>query len=504
MTLWYAGLLATALLMFGSTVYLGLERHLDREMNESLVRQARTIGDEVLVTVAARGPQFAVTEIDESYEPEVNGRFIRVTREDGILLYRSSSPRDGGFDATQIPPAVGHDREGYKPRMVNAADRQVVLQGLHYQTSTGEGFLIETGAPYQLIAAQLRSARLALALGIPVFLVVAAAGGLVLVRNSLRPLREITQQAERISSENLSQRLPVARTGDEVERLALSLNRMIERLEESIQHISRFSADVSHELRTPLTILRGELETMAQQRSRDAESLEMIGNSLEEIDRLARIVDQLLIISRLDAGQAGMEREQVNLAELATSTAEQMRLLADEKKIAIHFSLEPTVNVAGDRLRLKQVLVNLLDNAIKYTAETGTIELIVREESGRARLGVADNGIGIASAEQPYVFDRFYRTDKARARATGGAGLGLSIVKAIVVAHEGRVSVVSIEGKGTTLWVELPMSADVASPRVAEIESRRDAEHMVGLRELRAGTEFLSPSAREKGSDRPS
>jgi signal transduction histidine kinase len=199
-------------------------------------------------------------------------------------------------------------------------------------------------------------------------------------------------------------------------------------------------------------------------------------------------VDQLLIISRLDAGQAGMERERVNLAELATSTAEQMRLLADEKKIAMRFSVEPTVNVAGDRLRLKQVLVNLLDNAIKYTGETGTIELIVREESGRALLGVADNGIGIASAEQPYVFDRFYRTDKARTRATGGAGLGLSIVKAIVVAHEGRVSVASVEGKGTTLWVELPMCANVVEPRVAEIEGRRDAEHMAGLRELRAGT----------------
>jgi heavy metal sensor kinase len=488
MTLWYAGLLATALLMFGSTVYLGLERHLNREMNESLVRQARTIGDEVLVAVAARGPQFAVTEIDESYEPEVNARFIRVTHEDGSLLYRSSSPRDGSFDATQIDAAGGRDREGYKPRMVDAGGRQLVMQGLHYETSSREKFLIETGAPYQLIAAQLRSARLAFALGIPVFLVAAAAGGLILVRNSLRPLREITEQAERISSENLSQRLPVAHTGDEVERLALSLNRMIERLEESIQHISRFSADVSHELRTPLTILRGELETIAQQRFRDAESLEMIGNSLEEIDRLARIVDQLLIISRLDAGQAGMERERVNLAELATSTAEQMRLLADEKKIAMRFSVEPTVNVAGDRLRLKQVLVNLLDNAIKYTGETGTIELIVREESGRALLGVADNGIGIASAEQPYVFDRFYRTDKARTRATGGAGLGLSIVKAIVVAHEGRVSVASVEGKGTTLWVELPMCANVVEPRVAEIEGRRDAEHMAGLRELRAGT----------------
>jgi two-component system, OmpR family, sensor kinase len=487
MTLWYAGLLATALLLFGTTVYLGLERHLNREMHESLVRQARTIGDEALVSVAARGPQFAVTEIDESYEPEVNGRFIRVTREDGSLLYQSRSPRDGSFDATQLPPAVGRDKEGYKPRMADAAGRQLVLQGLLYETPAGDRFLVETGAPYQLIAAQLRSARLALALGTPVFLVAAALGGLILVRNSLRPLRAITEQAERISSANLSQRLPVARTGDEVERLALSLNRMIERLEESIQHISRFSADVSHELRTPLTILRGELETMAQQRSRDAESLEMIGNSLEEIDRLTRIVDQLLIISRLDAGQAGMEREFVNLGELATSTAEQMRLLADEKKIVVHFSVEPRVYVSGDRLRLKQVLVNLLDNAIKYTGEMGSIELIVRAESGRALLGVSDSGIGIAGRELPYVFDRFYRTDKARARATGGAGLGLSIVKAIAAAHEGRVWITSTEGEGTTLWVELPLGAEPPERQAADIEARPSAEQVMGLREWRAG-----------------
>lgn len=488
MTIWYAGLLATALLMFGTTVYLGLERHLNREMNESLVRQARTIGDEVLVSMAARGPQFAVTEIEESYEPEVNGRFIRVTRENGNLLYQSRSPRDGSFDATQLVPATDQAKEGYKPRLVNAGGQPLVLQGLLYETPTGERFLIETGAPYQLIAAQLRSARLALALGIPVFLVAAALGGLVLVRNSLRPLRAITEQAERISSANLSERLPVARTGDEVERLAVSLNRMIERLEESIHHISRFSADVSHELRTPLTILRGELEMMAQQRSRDVESLEMIGNSLEEIDRLTRIVDQLLIISRLDAGQAGMEREQVNLAELATSTAEQMRLLADERRIAIHFSMEPEVNVTGDRLRLKQVLVNLLDNAIKYTPDMGTVELTVRAESGTALLGVSDNGIGIASDELPYIFDRFYRTDKARRRATGGAGLGLSIVKAIAAAHDGRVWITSIEGKGTTVWVEFPMSEKPAEPRAAETEARRSTEQATELRELRAGT----------------
>src|SRR5229473_4036921 len=293
MTLWYAGLLGAALLMFGATVYLGLQRHLDEQMKESLIRQARTIGDEVLVNVAVRGAQFAVTEIDESYEPEVNGRYIRVTRQDGSILYRSNTPRDGSLDPSLVPAVTGNDRDGYKSRFVDVGDRRLIIQGSPYDTPKGERFLIETGAPYEVIAAQLRSVRLALALGIPVFLVVAAAGGLILVRHSLQPVRAITEQAERISSENISQRLPVACTGDEVERLSLSLNRMIERLEESIQHISRFSADVAHELRTPLTILRGELEAMISQHPKDAEFVEMIGNTLEEIERLSHIVEQL-------------------------------------------------------------------------------------------------------------------------------------------------------------------------------------------------------------------
>jgi two-component system, OmpR family, sensor histidine kinase BaeS len=149
--------------------------------------------------------------------------------------------------------------------------------------------------------------------------------------------------------------------------------------------------------------------------------------------------------------------------------------------------VEPKVYVAGDRLRLKQVLVNLLDNAIKYTAEMGNIELIVRAESGRALLGVADNGIGIAGRELPYVFDRFYRTDKARTRATGGAGLGLSIVKAIAAAHEGRVWITSTEGNGTTLWMELLLSPDPSELQLTDIERRTGAEQAMGLRELQAG-----------------
>jgi heavy metal sensor kinase len=464
LTAWYAGLLATALLLFGAIVYYRLQRHLEGQLNASLVEQARTIGEELLVSVSTRGEPFVIAEINESYSPEISGRFVRVTRPDGSVLYQSKSPRDSSFVASEIPPVSGELRAGYPPRVVDVAGRDVVLQGVSCAVKAGR-FLVETGAAYQPIAVELRTLRVAFALGIPVFLTGGVLVGLVLVRKSLHPIRAITEQAERISSQNLNERLPVVRTGDEVERLALSLNRMMERLETAVQHASRFSGDVSHELRTPLTILRGELEAMANEQHRHSDSVEQIGSALEEIERLSTIVEQLLVISRLDAGQAGMERVRVDLGLLATRTAEEMGLLAEEQDVALRSSIERGVIVEGDPLRLKQVIVNLLDNAIKYTPEGGVIEVAVRAAEGMARLEVSDNGIGIKAEAVPHVFERFYRADKARSRASGGAGLGLSIVKSIAAAHEGQLSVRSSEGVGTVVRLDLPLvSGERAQP----------------------------------------
>src|ERR1700680_4206342 len=474
MTTWYVGLLAAALLLFGATVYYRLERHLIGQLKESLVEQARTIAEELLVDAHVKGDQYVITEINESYDPEVNGRFIRVTRQDGHVLYHSGSPRDASFDVSQILPPTPEAREhGYPPGVIGG-NRPILLQGLTYVTPKGERYLIETGSSDQPIARELRTVRLTLALGIPVFILVAVFGGLMLVRNLLDPIRAITEQAERISSANISQRLPVVQTGDEVERLSLSLNRMIERLDEAIQHISRFSADVSHELRTPLTILRGELEAMASQRPGDAESMDMVGNALEEIDRLSHIVDQLLVISRLHAGQGGIERVPMDLGELAVSTAEQMHLMADERRISIRFAASKGVHVNGDPLRMKQILVNLLDNAIKYSPEGGWVEVRVRAEEDTAVLTVSDNGIGIAPESLPHIFERFYRADRARTRTTGGIGLGLSIVKSIVGAHEGHISVQSHEGEGTSVRMELPLRKQQVTQDSGKLEAVAD------------------------------
>jgi heavy metal sensor kinase len=281
------------------------------------------------------------------------------------------------------------------------------------------------------------------------------------MRRALRPVDEIRQKAAQITSRNLSERLPVVHTGDELERLATDLNRMIERLEESFQQINRFSADASHELRTPLTVLQGELESIARNSSNlPGEIRDTIGSALEETQRLAKIVENLLAISRLEAGDARKQRERLDFAELARNTADQMRLLAEEKHIHLDCNGAEPVEVDADPARLKQVVVNLLDNAIKYTPESGRVSISVTKQDGRAVFEIADTGIGISPDDLPHIFDRFYRADKARSRQMGGTGLGLSIVRSICLAHEGQVKVESIEGQGSVFHIQLPLAKD--------------------------------------------
>jgi signal transduction histidine kinase len=247
---------------------------------------------------------------------------------------------------------------------------------------------------------------------------------------------------------------------------------MIERLEAALAHNHRFSADASHELRTPLTIIRGELESLIETPSLPPAAMESIGNVLEESSRMAKIVHSLMAISRLDCGGEQIELVPVDLGEIVKVTIEQMELLAEEKHISLRFETGQATYVTGDPLRLKQVVVNLVDNAIKYTPVGGDVNVSVTAEDMKAVLRVSDTGIGIPPAALPLVFDRFYRADEARSRESGGTGLGLSIVKAICSAHGGAASVESVEGKGTTLRVELPLLVHSMPPSGEELNAR--------------------------------
>ncbi len=277
------------------------------------------------------------------------------------------------------------------------------------------------------------------------------------------PSIKLRRKAEQITQHNLSERLPVAHTAEELERLSLSLNLMIGRLEDAFLNSKRFVADASHELRTPLTAMRAELESLASDVRQKPELRETLGSLLEEVERLARIVEQLFALSRLDAGEAQAEWVPFDLAELAVTTAEQMGLLAEDKGITVACDAKQRVMVVGDRARLKQVVVNLLDNAIKYTPAKGAIHLRVTTANSHAVLEVLDNGIGIPPDALSHVFDRFFRVDKARTRDPGGAGLGLSIVKSICTAHGATVEAHS-DRSGSLFRVEMPMTHSKKSP----------------------------------------
>jgi heavy metal sensor kinase len=327
-----------------------------------------------------------------------------------------------------------------------------------FQTGDGRRYLIESGGPLAPIETILSQVLLSLLLGVPLLGLVAVGGGLFLVGRALAPVVKIGQSAEQITQHNLNERLPLTHTGDELERLSLALNRMIVRLSEAFEQNRRFLADASHELRTPLAALRGEMESVVEQTRALPELSDRAGSVLEEVDRLAKIVDALFALSRLDAGEAQQEHVCFDLARLAAGTTEQMSLLAEDKGVAVACRVQPNVGVAGDRARIKQVVVNLLDNAIKYTPAGGSIQLEVQAREGKAVLQVSDTGIGIPAGALPHIFERFFRVDKARSRDAGGAGLGLAIVKSICMAHGGQVFVESTEGRGSRIKVELPLA----------------------------------------------
>ena len=459
LVVWYAGLLLVCLTLLGIGSYLVLRSSLVGALKENQLRRARQIAQLLQDEIRHQQQPKVGEEVEARYAPGTNDRFVRITQRDGTLVYLSSPPKSQGFNPVEVPapewPAV--------PEMANqvllSEDRKMVLARHVLQAPGGAGFLIEAGAPTQDLESDLKKWRALLLWTLPLVAAIAVGGGYVLVSRSLSPVDRIAASAERISSHNLSERLPVPKTGDELERLSEALNHMIERLDLAFQYSRRFVADASHELRTPLTVLRGELESYVQDRASTPEWRERLGSALEEVERLSNIVEGLFAISRLDAGEAAAEWVKFDLSAMAAGTADQMALLAEDKSIEVTCRPTSCVWVEGDRARLKQVVVNLLDNAIKYTPEGGSVVLSVASEGHNAVLEVADTGIGIPADAVPKVFERFFRVDKARSREQGGAGLGLSIVKSICTAHHGRVDVSSTPGQGSRFKVELPLAS---------------------------------------------
>jgi heavy metal sensor kinase len=292
----------------------------------------------------------------------------------------------------------------------------------------------------------------------PIALVLGGVLGYVLARKSLAPMEALHRSTEEITADRLHRRLPVANPDDELGRLTRTINAMIARLERSFAEIRRFTADASHELRTPLTVIRTEAEVALGKALSAQQHEELLGSILEECERLTRLTDQLLTLAREDARGSKPPSGVVDLVELVRGVVETMRLLAEAKGVALRYGNTGPLSVRGDETRLREVFYNLVDNAIKYTPEGGSIEVGLERRKQAALVTVRDTGIGIPPEHLPHVFDRFYRVDKTRSRAEGGTGLGLSIAQKIVADHGGRIELASAPDQGTTCTVTLPLN----------------------------------------------
>jgi heavy metal sensor kinase len=278
----------------------------------------------------------------------------------------------------------------------------------------------------------------------------------------LAPLSQMAARARSISAERLSERLPVENQTDELGRLAAVFNETFARLEDSFDRLKRFSADASHELRTPLTAIRSVGEIALRQRHDHAGYREIIGSMLEEADRLARLIDDLLTLSRLESGRAVVRREPLDLARLVVEVADQLQVLAEERSVMLDVAPMTSMTLEADASMLRQAIMNVVDNAIKFTGDATRVRVWAISTADEYRLAVDDEGAGIPPEHRERVAQRFYRVDDGRSREAGGTGLGLSIADWALTAHHGRLEIDENERGGARIWLVLPRPGGVS------------------------------------------
>jgi signal transduction histidine kinase len=444
---WYCGLLFALGTAFAAFSYFSFDRYITQTVQSTLESRADAIWG--MAGSLLSDQQALATLIEQRFAPEALNRMIRISG-GGQVYYTSGLPSDGEFD----PARIERVEAGGKARFARTGD--FFLYRKSYGTADGRTVTIESGQSGDLMGVVEHRLGASMLVGLPILLIVAAAGGYVLVQRALSPVEGMIEAAEALTFNSPRKRLPLAGTEDRIDALGRTLNRMLERLDGSYQYASRFSADAAHELRTPLTIMRGELELIATEDL--PEALQgAVGNILGEAERLSQIVESLISLAQMDSVAGKRSHLAVDLHALAEETIDQMRLLAVDKDITIEGPGGTQAIAAGDRDRLKQVLVNLLDNAIKYTPSGGRITVDVEETGDSAVLAVKDTGIGIDADSLLSVFDRFFRATTDRGEI--GAGLGLAIVKSICNAHGGAVSVESSPGAGSIFKVTLPLAS---------------------------------------------
>jgi heavy metal sensor kinase len=445
--------LAAGLGLFSVAAWFGMRASLVHAYDDELQDRVKGVEKFMDMQISA----LSVSEIrDEFREHSVlgpGGDLFQVCNEQGEWLYRSV-PLENANVRIEKPSQLRSPRFEILTvagRPLRFYSQQIVVDGQPYT--------VQVASPLHEALEAMNAFAVMLMFSVPVLLAIAAAGGYWLSRRALDPVDQIASAAQRISIENLAARLPVANTGDQLQRLSETLNQMFSRLELSVRRIKQFTADASHELRAPITLIRTTAEVAAQHREREAgEYLSALDDILAESERTSQMVESLMLLARADAEKEPIDRHSVDLCHIARAAAEQGEKLAATRRIQFTASVPPgPLPICADVEAVRRAVLVLIDNAIKYSNPGGRVSVSVAAEGTDAVVSVADTGIGMAPEDLPHIFDRFWRADRARSRSQGGAGLGLSIAKWIADVHRGSIQVESTVGQGSVFRLRIPL-----------------------------------------------
>ena len=464
LTLWYAMALTVILLLFSALLYVTIRAQFFAETDHELLQVADSLVSPTFEPFRAN-PSSALDQVMEDFlGPRYAGKMVQLAKPDGTIQFRSRLLQDRSLPlGGMVVRAAQRGVTSYRTLGTFAAPvRYITVPVL----ANGKLMaIVQVGQQLDDASEVLRELLMIFGICIPLALLVVGGGGWFLAGRALSPMDAIARNAEKIDDQHLDTRLEVQNPDDEIGRLTNAFNRTLDRLEQSFTRTKRFSVDVSHELRTPLTILKGETEVGMKWAKEPDEFREILTNNLEEINRMTGIIEFLLEISRIEEGRHSLRFEEVSILEVLTELTDS--LLPQAAARDLQLSLESGVDdvaISGDRQRLRQLFYQLVHNALQFTPAGGAITLSLRSEGEQAVVTVADTGAGIPKEDLPCIFDRFYRVDKSRNRAHGGSGLGLALVKTLVTAHGGSISVTSTLGLGSVFDVRFPLMSRLSEP----------------------------------------
>lgn len=453
LTVCYASILA---LTFCATVllaWLALGHSIRATVDKELAARLATVRSYVEQEASGEGMRHLSEELNEDAVVNTASSYLRIADRQGVTIY--GSPNTVGW------PSLASDRAGLP---TNGTFHIVHVKGRPFRVLTAPVSIgiVQIGSPLEEFQALQRRFLLTAALGTPLLVLIAAAAGYWMSGRALRPVGEIASTARRITSANLSERLPYSGAKDELDRLSEVLNEMLARLESAFQRMAQFTADASHELRTPLAVIRTTAELMLRRERSFEEHDRAWASVLTQTERTTQLVDDLLTLARADSGAVAASFELVDVAAIASDAVSELQVLASSKPLNLEFSAMAHPLVTGDEDALRRVFTILLDNALKATPPGGNVRVsVVNEESEgplMTAITVRDTGLGISADDLPHIFNRFYRASKDRSRESGGAGLGLAIAQWIVTRHGGSIEAASNLAEGAVFRVLLPVS----------------------------------------------